>query len=113
MKQYCFVVLSNPVAGREREYNEWYDSKHLADVLAVPGFVAARRFTAAQPDKKPSHRYLALYEIETDDLNRTLKELYSRAGTPAMPISDALDLKGVSSTVFEAITGRVVRPPAR
>lgn len=109
MTQYRFVVLSNPVAGREQEYNEWYNERHLADVLAVPGFVAAQRFQVAKSDSGLPHKYLALYEIETNDLNKTLKEMYSRAGTPAMPISEALDIKGVSAHVYKAITERMLK----
>lgn len=108
MAKYSFVVLSNPVRGREDDYNEWYNGRHLADVLAVPGFVGARRFKLAKPNAKAPHKYLALYEIETDDLKRTLKDMYGRAGTKAMPISDALDMKGVSANVYQAITERVV-----
>lgn len=109
MTQYRFVVLSNPVAGREQEYNDWYNNRHLADVLAVPGFAAAQRFQPAKPDSGLPHKYLALYEIETDNLNATLKDMYSRAGTPAMPISEALDIKGVSAHVYKAITERVLK----
>jgi hypothetical protein len=110
MAKYCFVVLSNPVAGREEEYNRWYDKRHLNDVLAVPGFVAAQRFKLAKDDSDMPHKYLALYEIETGDLKKTLRDMYSRAGTDAMPISPALDLQGVSATVYEAVTERVRRP---
>src|SRR3546814_7682746 len=44
MKEYVYVVRSNPVTGREDEYNRWYSERHLADVMAVPGFVSARRY---------------------------------------------------------------------
>jgi hypothetical protein len=27
-----FLVFTNPVEGREDEYNEWYDNVHLGDV---------------------------------------------------------------------------------
>ncbi len=37
MPHYAYVVHSNPVAGREDEYNDWYSNRHLADVVAVPG----------------------------------------------------------------------------
>lgn len=106
MAKYCFVVLSNPVKGREDEYNDWYNSRHLTDVLAVPGFVAAQRFKVAKPDSPLPHQYMALYEIETGNLSATLKEMYTRAGTDAMPISPALDLPGVSANVYEAIGER-------
>lgn len=47
MARHHFIVLSNPVAGREDDYNDWYDNEHLDDVLKVEGFVAAQRFRLA------------------------------------------------------------------
>ena len=35
------IVFTEPVIGREDEYNEWYDEVHLPEVLATDGFVAA------------------------------------------------------------------------
>src|ERR1700704_107863 len=45
---YYYLVFSNPVAGREDEYNKWYDTQHAQDVVAVPGFVTAQRFVASE-----------------------------------------------------------------
>ena len=39
-----FLVFSNPVEGREDEYNEWYDNVHLRDVCNVPGVAGAKRY---------------------------------------------------------------------
>ena len=108
MTKYTYVVMSNPVSGKEDEYNRWYTDQHLPDVLAVPGFVAAQRFRVDDAGSKLPHRYLALYEIETDDLQKTLTDLNSRANTPAMPLSDAPDVGTVSATIFAPITGRVL-----
>lgn len=59
------VVRSNPAPGREDEYNEWYDGEHVPQMLAVPGFVRARRYVVhGTPDAPPEFRYLAIYEIE-------------------------------------------------
>ncbi len=109
--KYTFVVLSNPTAGNEAEYNRWYNDQHLPDVLNVPGFVRAQRFKlsdaqmAGEADK--THRYLALYEIETDNVAAALKDLASRVGTNDMIMSDAIDMKTVSARIFEPITPAV------
>ena len=89
MANHQLVVLTNPVVGREDEYNAWYNDQHLQDVLAVPGFVAAQRFKVADRDLKTSHKYLAIYEVETENLAKTMENLNAAAGTPAMMISDA------------------------
>ena len=45
MAKYTFVVLTNAVEGKDDAFDEWYTNTHLGDVLAVPGFVSAQRFT--------------------------------------------------------------------
>ncbi len=112
MAKYTFVVLSNPTTpGQEAEYNEWYNKIHIPDVLNVPGFVAAQRFTLADAqlgDGPHAHRYLALYEIETDDAKTTLKELQKRVGTADMVMSDGIDMKGISAGLFKPVAERVL-----
>ncbi|MGH7914389.1 MAG: hypothetical protein ACREPW_07040 [Candidatus Binataceae bacterium] len=112
MAKYTFVVLSNPTTpGQEAEYNEWYNKVHIADVLNVPGFVAAQRFKLAEAqfaDGVPSHRYLALYEIESDDPKASLKELEKRVGTADMMMSDGIDMKGISIGLFKPVAERVL-----
>jgi hypothetical protein len=107
---YTLLVLTNPVSGREDEYNNWYDNQHLSDLLAVDGFVAAQRFRLAEtdPPQQFAHRYLAIYEIETDDLAKTQAALAAAANTDAMIISDALDLSDPTTMFFSRITDRVV-----
>lgn len=104
MTAYTLVVMSQPVEGREDEYNEWYSNQHLGDVLNVEGFTAARRFTVAE-GYTAALGYMALYEVETDDPEALLAELTKRAGTPAMPISTAMDAN-VQLTLYKAITPR-------
>ena len=112
MAKYTFVVLSNPTtSGQEAEYNEWYNKIHIPDVLNVPGFVAAQRFKVADAqlaDRAPAHRYLALYEIETDDPRRSLDDLKKRIGTADMVMSDAIDMKGISAALFKPAAERVL-----
>lgn len=107
MGRYVFAVRSNPVAGREDEYNEWYSERHLDDVRAVPGVLSARRFTLADPqarfvpDVEP-YRYLSLYEVETDDPQGFIDELTSRIGTERMPRSEAL-AEDLSAVLWQAV----------
>jgi hypothetical protein len=83
------VVFTNAAEGRDEEFNRWYNDVHLGDVLGVEGFVAAQRFELEEMGGgKPAHRYLALYEIETDDVGAVVERLTSSAGT--MVMSDAL-----------------------
>lgn len=105
MARYTFVVLTDAVEGQEDEFNDWYNNRHLGDVVNIEGFVSAQRFRLSQTDpaQQFSHKYLALYEVETDDLEKVRHAL---AETPAerMPISPALDRPNAVACYFEPIT---------
>lgn len=59
--QYGFLlVMMQPPPAMEEEFNAWYDTEHLPERLAVPGFLNARRFVNI--DGHP--RYLAFYDLE-------------------------------------------------
>ena len=90
---YKFMVLTNAVEGRDDDFNEWYSGRHIPDVLAIPGIVSASRYELAGTQRiSPPwpYRYLAIYDIETDDLDWVAAEIGRRAGTDAMVISDAM-----------------------
>ena len=92
MADHVMVVFTNPVPGREDEYNEWYNNVHLGEVLRTPGMTCARRYRLVDgvgSREEPQHRYLAIYELESDDVKSTLKQML---GLP-MNMSDALDAK--------------------
>jgi hypothetical protein len=98
-----FLVFTNPVEGREDEYNEWYDNVHLGDVQRVPGITGAQRFELVETDSgdgpPPAHRYLAVYDLE-GDAGTALGELMVRFGTPDMVASDALDMSTIRMSVW-------------
>ncbi len=108
MARHVYAVFTNPVEGREDDYNDWYDNRHLDDVMAAAGFTTSRRLrlSATNPAQRSPHRYLALYEIDTDDIDAVNAALLSAAGTDALPLSDALDLTSLSGGYYEVITER-------
>jgi hypothetical protein len=57
---------------REDEYNEWYDKIHIPDVFETPGFIMATRYENIKPAKGQG-KFLATYEIETDDIDTFMK----------------------------------------
>jgi hypothetical protein len=102
MAEYTLIVMTNPVAGREDEYNDWYDNQHVPDVLRVKGFTGAQRFKVADEKSDAPFKYCALYQLETDDIDGVVANLGKVAGTDAMPMSSALDMN-LSMTPFRAI----------
>ena len=89
MSKHMLVVFTNAADGKDDEFNRWYDEVHLGDVLKVEGFVAAQRFKLSEMDGADSkHRYLALYEIETDDVAAVMERLTKSSGE--MVLSEAM-----------------------
>lgn len=88
-----YAFYSNPVEGRDDEYNNWYDKVHLPELLAMfPQIKSAKRYSA--PDDSASvHRYLTIYEIE-GDLNTTVEAIDIAAAAGKLQLSDAIDVEG-------------------
>jgi hypothetical protein len=98
------LVISDAVAGEDQAFNEWYDNVHLDDVLSVPGIVAARRFVAVPSvhGELPDARYVAIYEIEAEDLDAVQQALSRAAAT--MEISRALDRSNTVTYTYRLLT---------
>lgn len=98
-----FIVHTNPVPGREEEFNTWYTERHLVDVVAIPGFVRARRYrlSKSQTTPLPGFEYAAIYEIDGDPAV-ALAGLRS-AIAAGMDISTAMEPQPYA-TVYEPIT---------
>ena len=112
MAKYLFLAFSNPFPGREDEYNAWYDAHHVRDVVDVPGFVSGQRYRLATTQftlsqGEPAQRYLALYEIETNDLETTYQQVLERLGTAQMIGCEAFDLTSLQALTFEPIGPRI------
>jgi hypothetical protein len=80
LKTFAFLVFTNPVDAQEYEYNHWYDTVHLPDVLHIPGFISGQRFKLAQnasPDTDIPH-YLVRFEFKSYDLDATIADIKAR-----------------------------------
>jgi len=53
------LVTMQPPPAFEEEFNAWYDTEHLPERLAVPGFESALRFVCLSGHP----RYLAMYDL--------------------------------------------------
>ncbi len=109
MAKHTLVVLTNAKDGADDAFNTWYNDVHIGDVLALDGFSAAQRFKLSDSQmpgiSDVPYGYLALYEIDTDDINIPLNALTE--GAPAMEISDAFDGASASAWLFSPIAERV------
>jgi hypothetical protein len=97
MRQGILVVQTQPVdPDRVDEYNDWYDNVHIPEMCAIPGVMSARRYrvcdrATGEPDTQ-NPTYLALYELEADDLTEPLRELAARNAEGGMARPEALQL---------------------
>ena len=109
MNKYLLVVNSNPTDGNEAAYNDWYTNVHLSEMLQVPGFMAAQRYkfsdmsAAGDP---PDHKYMAVYEMETDTPQVSLDVLLDDVAN-RMDMSEAIDMENLSAHLYGPITERV------
>jgi len=51
------AIFNNVATGREAEFEEWYQHEHLAERIAVPGFLIGRRYEAVAG----APRYFSFY----------------------------------------------------
>jgi hypothetical protein len=65
-------VEQNSDPAREAQYHDWYNNMHIPDILKTPSFVRATRYRI-KDFRDGRGQYLAVYEIETDDIDRTMK----------------------------------------
>jgi hypothetical protein len=109
MATHVFMVLTKHPDGASEDYHRWYEDRHMPDVLAVPGFVSAQRFSLApepdDPAKRP--RFLSIYEIETNDASAVMAELQRRAGTDQMPLYPNTEVSQSQSFLGKAMTPKL------
>ena len=62
----------------EEEFNRWYNESHVPNLRKVPGYVLAGRFRAldhpAVKNFNTGHRYLAIYEHESEEIIPSLRD---------------------------------------
>jgi hypothetical protein len=87
---YTLIVYTNPVEGREDEFNKWYDEVHLGEFSSLPGVISGKRFKVA--GDKP-RAYAAIYE-----LSGTPEEVFAAMNASikdgSMHMSDCIDSAG-------------------
>ena len=65
-----FFHVVNLAPEAEDDFNAWYDQEHIPALAAVPGTLLARRYRADE-NGSSTHKYLAIYHLETPDVTRS------------------------------------------
>ena len=82
MASWIFIVESNCIdPTREKEFNDWYNNVHVPDIMSTKYVKKADRYELTTPPGKLNYirglvdgrgKYIAVYEIETDDIEATM-----------------------------------------
>ena len=100
-KNFIVHVLTEPVPGKEAEFDDYYENTHLDEVLESTGWVSAQRFKlAAQVGEGCPLPYLASYEAQGESAEAVLAHLNATRGQRQQ--SDALNYRTGRVWVFEA-----------
>lgn len=92
-KKYKMVVFSNAVEGRDKDFNDWYQNTHLKQIVSIKSFARAQRFRFHSniiPGAADPARYMAIYDIETDDIGAALAAMGELAASGRMPLPDSM-----------------------
>jgi hypothetical protein len=105
-------------AARDSDFNKWYNEIDIPDVLKVAGFRRARRgeriSIAALPPQVPEgeiDQYVALYDIESPDIQRTMLDMLMASKKMEMTGRTTDLLKVVERVYFRQLGS--TRAPAR
>jgi len=119
--RYVYMVMSDPLPGREAEYNDAYQNMHMGDLVQLPGWTGAQRFRLV-PDVTPRNipplyrrGNLIIWDQEGTDLGKLQR--YSRAAIaggksrliPGFDYSDG----GSVRAIYQVIGARVTRPDGK
>ena len=109
MEKWLLTVESNCAdPSREKEFNEWYATVHLPDILEIPGFMRAARYENTNPGEGHG-KFLAVYEIDTDNIAETLAAFTENQNRKAQQgrLSDLI--MAVGGGLYRQITPPIAR----
>ena len=103
------MVWAEVPADKEAEFNRWYNEEHLAERLAIPGFLNGARYEAV----KGGPKHLAVYELESPAVLES--PAYKKVAANPTPWTKRTGPQAVASTfirnVYSMIHPRSVTPP--
>jgi hypothetical protein len=96
MAKSMFMAWASPVDdASDAEFNAWYDGTHIPQVrAAIPAITAAYRYKVADlPGAPATHRYVAVYEMDTDDVAGAMAALGAASTDGRIDLTPTMDLR--------------------
>jgi hypothetical protein len=108
------VVFTNAAAGRDAEFNAWYNDTHLPEMIAVPGFTSGERYRFYKPlgEGDFDAKYLSIYGMEADTAEAAGAAM-AKARDSNLTISDSNDNSRSVLTIYEVASPKVTAPKAK
>src|SRR4029077_11597220 len=118
--RYIYLVMSDPLPGREFDFNDFYQNTHMGDLVQLPGWTGAQRFrlVPVMPrTTQPLYRRgnLIIWDQEGDDLGKIQSESRAAIAGGKSRLIPGFDYSpdGPVSTTYQVIGPRVTRPDGR
>lgn len=110
MAKYLLLAMTNPLPGKDAEFNEWYDNIAYPTYKSLPGLVPLGRFKSVElPKMFPfqmdnQFEYLSLYFFESDDPAAFMAKLTETfPDRPEYSFSEAIDQNRFFEPVYVAM----------
>jgi hypothetical protein len=112
MAKAMFLAWANPVDdASDSEFNAWYDGTHVPQLrAAIPAITAVHRYRVADVPgvgASPAHRYLAVYELDTDDVAGAMAALGAASADGRIEMTTTIDLADTPPVLqwYQALVG--------
>jgi hypothetical protein len=119
--RYVYMVMSDPLPGREFDFNDGYQNMHMGDLVQLPGWTGAQRFRLV-PDVMPRNIQplyrrgnLIIWDQEGTDLGKLRGDANAAIAGGKSRLIPGFDYSpggGVRAT-YQVIGARTTRPDGR
>ena len=118
--RYAYLVMADPLPGKEFDFNDFYQNTHMGDLVQLPGWTGAQRFRLVPVTPRttqPLYRRgnLIIWDQEGDDLGKIQSESRAAIAGGKSRLIPGFDYSpdGPVSTTYQVIGPRLTRPDGR
>jgi hypothetical protein len=116
--RYVYMVMSDPLPGREAEFNDAYQNMHMGDLVQLPGWTGAQRFRlvgVTPRHTKPLYRRgnLIIWDQEGADLGKLQSESRAAIAGGKSRLIPGFDYSGPVRATYQVTSPRATRPDGR
>jgi hypothetical protein len=100
MPKVKLIALTTPLPGKEAEFHDWYQNKHLPEITSIPGVIGGQRFElVARLAGTDPNSFLAVYDAEVDDPASLIAGIAELSKSGRMTPPEGMD----SATTYTAV----------